>query len=277
MPVVIVAAAIAAAAALIGAAIASGDEAKARAIREDIAKKIGDTKLPVLDRLVAQKLGPEELQKYQKITKPMQAQSDVLDKWMAEVNAKGETPEDRAAYLRMQQEADSISSAASSAVQRGMNARGLSGSGMEFALQQQGNQSAINRANASGIEAAADARGRYMDALRQAGALGGQMRGQELTAMGAQDEINKFNARAQSEADRYNASIAQQEFDNEMAKNAAESNAKNGVANDYDRAGANTRGTAGGVGNAAATLSQWELEQKKKKKGSDYEDSAGAS
>ena len=59
MPVVIVAAAIAAAAALIGAAIASGDMAKAQAIRAQIAKQAGEAKLPTLDKLVAQKLTPE--------------------------------------------------------------------------------------------------------------------------------------------------------------------------------------------------------------------------
>ena len=78
-----------AAAALIAAAIASGDEAKARQIREDIASKVSAEQLPVLDRLVARKIPPESLEAYQRITKPMQAQSDVLDKYMAEVNAKG--------------------------------------------------------------------------------------------------------------------------------------------------------------------------------------------
>ena len=226
----------------------------------------------MLDRLVAQKLGPEELLKYQRVTKPMQTQSDVLDKWLAEVNAKGETPEDRAAYLRMGQEASGLASGASSAIQRGMNARGLSGSGMEFALQEQGAQSAVNRANATGIEAAAAARGRYMDALRAAGGLSGQMRGQELESMGAQDAINMFNARAQSEADKYNASLAQQEFDNEMSKLSAESNAKSGVASDYDRAGANTRTTSGGIANTVNTLGQYEPKKKK----NPYAGSAGA-
>ena len=271
MPVVIVAAAIAAAASLIGAAIAAGDEAKARAIREDLAARIGAVKLPVLDKLVAQKLGPEELQKYQRITKPMQAQSDVLGKWMEEVNAKGETADDRAAVLRMQQQANGIASGASAAVQRGMNARGMSGSGMDFALQQQGAQSAVNQANATGIEAAAAARGRYMEALRAAGGMSTQMRGQELETMGAQDAINMFNARAQSDADRYNASLAQQDFDNEMAKENAVSNAKNGVASSYERSADNTRSTAAGVGNAAATGAGY----KKKKDDDDYAASAG--
>jgi len=253
MPVVIVAAAIAAAAALIGAAIASGDQAKAQAIREDIAKKIGATKLPVLDRLVAQKLPPESLAAWMKITKAGQTQNDVLGKYNEVINEKGETADDRAAYLRMQQQAGGIANATQGAVQRGMADRGLAGSGMSFALQQQGAQSAVNRANEMGIQAAADARGRYMDALGQAGNLSTSMRGQEQNALHAQDSINEFNARQQSDADRHNAGISQQNFDNEMGRNAVEANAKNGVAAGYERSADDTRQTAGGIGSAVMT------------------------
>lgn len=274
MPIQIIAAVIAAAAALIGAAIASGENAKAQAIREDIAKKYGAQKLPVLDKLVATKLPPESVAAYQKMTQATQTQNDVLGKWMETVNEKGETADDRAAHLRMQQEAGGIANAAQSAVQRGMAQRGLAGSGMSFALQQQGAQSAVNAANATGIQAAADARNRYQQALGQAGQLSGQMRGQELDSLKAQDTINMFNARAQSDADRYNAQLPQQQFDNEMELATAEANARNGVAAGYDRGADRTRQTAAGVGNAAATAATYETEEDKRKK---YKDSAGAS
>lgn len=253
MPVVIVAAAIAAAAALIGAAIASGDMAKAQAIRAQIAKQAGEAKLPTLDKLVAQKLPPEAAKRYMEATQATKAQGDVLGKYMEVVNEKGETADDRAAYLRMRDEAAGISNATQGAVQRGMAQRGLAGSGMSFALQNAGAQSATNRANAAGVQEAADARGRYMAALGASGQMAGQMRGQELSAMQAQDNINMFNARQQSDADRYNANLPQQQFDNEMAKNTAVANANNGVAAGYERGAADTRQTAAGVGNAAIT------------------------
>ena len=253
MPVVIVAAAIAAAAALIGAAIASGDMAKAQAIRADIAKRIGEQKLPVLDKLVAQKLPPESLAAWTKATQASQMQGDVLGKFGEVINEKGETADDRAAYLRMQNQAGGIANSVNGAVDRGMANRGLAGSGMDFALKQQGAQSAVNRANATGIQAAADARGRYMDALGQAGSLSSTIRGQDQTAQAAQDSINMFNARQQSDADRYNANIPQQNFDNEMAKSSLEANARNGVANDYERSAQATRETAGAVGQTAMT------------------------
>ncbi len=273
MPVIIVAAAIAAAAALIGAAIAAGDNAKAQAIREDIAKKVGTQKLPVLDKLVAQKLPPESLAAWDKITKPMQAQSDVLGKYMDVVNEKGETASDRASYLRMKQAAGGIANNAQASVQRGMAQRGLEGSGMSFALQQQGAQAAANRANEMGIMEAGDARNRYMQALGAAGTMSGQMRGQDADKLRAQDAINMFNARAQSDVDRYNAALPQQNFDNEMSLQTAEANARNGVAAGYDRGADRTRQTAAGVGNAAATMAGYETDDEAARK---YKKSSGA-
>lgn len=273
----IYAAIIAAAASLIGAAIAAGEEEKARAIRQSIADKYHDLPLPVLDKVVAQKLPPDAAERYMKSTQSTQMQSDVLSKYKEVIDEKGETADDRAAYLRMQQQAGGISNSAQSAVQRGMANRGLEGSGMSFALQQQGAQSAANRANAMGVQEAADSRHRYMDALGQAGSLSGQMRGQELQTLQAQDAINEFNARQQSDADFRNQQIPQQNFDNKMSKMAGESNAMNGVANDYDRGAQGARSTAAGIGNAAITTGAAydQYGNPIKKKG--YRESAGSS
>ena len=247
------AAIIAAAVALIGSLIAAGQEAEAAKVRQGIADKYGSEALPVLDKVVAQKLPPDAADRYTAATKATDAQGEVLGKYMEEVNAKGETADDRAAYLRMQQEAGAISNAAQSGVQREMANRGLAGSGMSFAMQQAGAQGAANRANQMGIGAAADARGRYMQALGAAGQMGGQMRAQELAGMNAVDAINEFNARQQSDADFRNQQIPQQQFDNRMSKLAGQSNALAGVASGYERGAQGTRQTAGGIGQAAIT------------------------
>ncbi len=273
----IYAAIIAAAAALIGAAIASGDEAEARRIRKETADKYKDLPLPVLDKVVAQKLPPDAAERYLKSTQSTQAQSDVLGKVMEAVNEKGETADDRAEYLRMQNAAAGINNNAQAGIQRGMAGRGLAGSGLSYAVQQQGAQGAINRANSMGIEAAADARGRYQQALGQAGGMAGQMRGQELSAMHAQDEINMFNARQQADADFRNQQLPQQNFDNRMTKLSAEANANAGVANDYDRGAQNTRQTAGGLGNTAITAgAAYDQYGNPIKKKDDYASTAGA-
>ena len=253
MPVIIVAAAIAAVAAIIGAAIAAGENAKAMAIRLEAAAKYGDIKLPVIDRIVAQNLNPDDASRYLKATQSTQAQGDVLGKMMEIVNEQGETSDDRASYLRMRNEAGGIASGAQSAVQRQMENRGMGDSGMSFALQQQGAQSAANRANAMGIESASAARSRYVDALGMSGQMAGQMRGQEMSAMKSMDEVNMFNARQQSDADYRNQSIPQQDFDNRMALASQQAAAMNGVAGGYERQAQGTQNTASGVGNAVLT------------------------
>ena len=268
---------IAAVVSMIGQLIASGQEAKAQELRTEIARRYVDLPLPVLDKLVAQKLPPDAADRYTKATQATRAQGDVLDKTMEMVNERGETAEDRAAYLRMQNQAGGIANSANGAVERGMANRGLAGSGMAFALKQQGAQSAVNRANSTGIQAAADARGRYREALGMASSMASGMRSQEFAGLQAQDQINEFNARQQADADRYNGQLPQQQFDNQMTKLAGVSNATNQVANGYDRGAQNTRATAGGAANSIVTAGGYESSagSKKKKKGEGYSNESG--
>lgn len=262
---------IAAVVSLIGSLIGAGQEGKASAIRSQIARQYEGIPLPVIDKLVAQKLPPDAAARYMKATQATQVQSDVLGKTMDVVNEKGETADDRAAYLRMRDEAAGISNAAESGVQRSMASRGLGNSGMAFAMRQQGAQSAANAANAAGVNEAADARGRYMKALGMAGEQSAGMRSQDFAALQAQDQINMFNARQQSDADRYNSQIPQQNFDNQMTKQTGVANAQNGVASGYERGADAARQTGAGIGNSIITAGTAYRQRKK------YSDSAGSS
>lgn len=269
--------AIAAAVSLIGSLIASGQDAAAATVRQQLANEYGDLALPVLDKLVAQKLGPEHAARYAKATQASQAQSDVLGKTMEVVNEKGETADDRAAYLRMRDEAEGISNAAESGIRRDMQRKGLGGSGMEFALRQGSAQNAANAANRAGTMEAADARQRYMDALNMAGGMSSSMRSQDFAAMQAQDAINMFNARQQADADFRNQQLPQQQFDNSMTKLAGKSNAQNAVAAGYERGAQATRETAGGIGQSVITAGSAYRQSSgaKKKKGEGYSNASG--
>lgn len=258
---------------LIGALIGAGQDGQAALIRQQLANEYEGIDLPMIDKLVAQKLPPDAAARYMKSTQAAQAQSDVLGKTMEVVNEKGETADDRAAYLRMKQKAGGIASAAESNVQRDMQRRGLGNSGMAFAMRQSGAQSAANSANAAGVNEASAARQRYMDALGMAGQQSNTMRAQDFAAMQAQDSINEFNARQQSDADFRNQQIPQQQFDNSMLRLAGKSAAKNGVAAGYERGAQSTRETAGGVGQSIITAGAAYRQNGKKKKG--YVESAG--
>lgn len=250
-----VAAAAAAAATLIGNAIAAGDEAKARQLREEFAAKYGATQVPKLDALVAQTLPPGSAEKYTAATQSGKSMLAAQLGLQQEVDANGETPEDAAAYNRAQQAAAGQEASGRGAISRSLNARGLGGSGIEAALMASNAQSATNRMNTAGLEQAADARTRRMAALQALGGLGAQGRGLELQSMGAADAINRFNARQRTDTNKYNQGLKQQEFDNEMAKLAGQGNAMNGVANSYERGAQNTRNTGAAVGNALLSAS----------------------
>lgn len=255
---------IAAAVSAIGMLINQGQNQQAQDLRRQIAAKYTDLPLPVLDKAVARTLPPDSAAKYMADTKAKSTQGEVLDKYMDEARSGGETIDDRAAYIRMQNEAAGIANAANGAVQRQMQNRGLGGSGLSFALMQQGAQAAANRANETGIAEAQHARGRYMDALARGGDLAGRMRGQELQEMGAIDAINMFNARQQTDADRYNNTMAQQQWENKKSLVDSEANAMNGVAAGTERAGQQAQNAASGLSNAIGTFGEaWD--QKKKK------------
>lgn len=251
IPIIMAVAALAAAAASgISAAIAAGDEAKARKMREDFAAKYGEQHLPRLDRLVAEQLPPEAAQKYSAVTQSGKAMLAAQLGLQEIADQQGETPEDAAAYNRARLEAAGQEASGRGAVSRSLNARGLGGSGIEAALMASNAQAATNRLASSGLEQAAEARARRMAALQALGSLGGQGRSLELQAMGAADSINQFNARQRTDTNKYNANLKQQEFDNRMSLLAGQGNAMNGVANSYERGAQNTRNTGAAMGNA---------------------------
>lgn len=261
------AAAIAAIAALIGAAIASGDEAKARQIREDAAKKFQNIPLPKLDKDIAEQLPPETRERYAASTQASRSQADVMRNLGETVAEKGETVDDTAAYLRSNTQASGQVAGQRGSLLRSMAVRGLGGSGVEAALMQQGDQGALDSGAQRGLEQASQARQRHMQALATLGQVSGQARSQDMDALRAQDAIDIFNAEQRRRAREYNLGLPQQNFENQIQLTSAQANAQNGVAAGYDASGAKTRGTAAGLGNTAATVGQ---AYEKKKRDDDF-------
>jgi hypothetical protein len=83
------------------------------------------------------------------------------------------------------------------AILQNANARGMGGSGMEMLAQLDSSQAATSRANQGGLDVAAQAEMRALDAMQRAGLLGGQIRSQEFDEQAqrarSQDLINNFN------------------------------------------------------------------------------------
>lgn len=165
--------------------------------------------------------------------------------------------------------------------------RGASGSGLEFVSNQLADQNAANQGLMAGLQSAAAANQRELEALNQMSGLAGTMQGRGLNlgmAKGsAQDAINQFNvgtrmgaqqrnvnaqnvAQAQNLAERqrvadqnvglrnqqqmYNKSLDQQRFDNNMARAQGAAGIQAQQAAATQQAGQQAASMWGGLGQA---------------------------
>lgn len=109
------------------------------------------------------------------------------------------------------------------AITQNMAQRGMAGSGMELASQLMNQQSSAQKASQQGLDIAAQAQQRALEAIMNAGTLGGNMRSQDYNeqaqAAAAQDAINKFNTANQQQVQTNNV----QARNNAQASNLASS------------------------------------------------------
>ena len=94
------------------------------------------------------------------------------------------------------------------ALQNSMASRGISGSGQELASRMIAEQGAADRQSAQGVNVAALAQKRALDAISQSGTLAGSMREQDFSEQSqkakAQDAINQFNTQMKQQTENTN-------------------------------------------------------------------------
>jgi hypothetical protein len=100
------------------------------------------------------------------------------------------------------------------AITQNFAARGAGGAGAELAAQIANQQGGAQRNAQAGTRAAADARTRALEAMKAAGGLASNVRGQDLQRAGALDEVARFNAAQRTRqagmlADAYTGSAVQ--------------------------------------------------------------------
>jgi hypothetical protein len=160
------------------------------------------------------------------------------------------------------------------------SARGVGGSGLEYAMGAMANQEGANRAHQAGLEqAAATAKNRVLYNQAYGDALAG-VRGQDMTAGSKNaDILNQFNlantqtqnqaqarnldARqttgnanvdAHNQAFQYNQGNQTQAFNNEMARAGGQSGANTAAANQYNAQGAANQSARNGILGAGASI-----------------------
>jgi hypothetical protein len=149
----------------------------------------------------------------------------------------GRSAEDRAALAQLQLQQARDTEAKRQQILQSYQQRGMGGAGGELAAQLQAASAGSAQAGEQGVQLAAQAQRAALEAAREYGALGGQIRGQEFdiarTKAGAEDQaaVARFNeavARqqrnvgARNQAQQYNLSTQQRIAEQNIAQSNAE-------------------------------------------------------
>lgn len=205
--------------------------------RNRLDEVMADTKkipLPVLERMIYQGYSPEtmnySLMKDDEGTKGLQLAA--LNK-MQNLSETGQTVEDAAAFDRARNLGAQAAKVGTENAIQNARARGVSGSGMEFALREMANQGGAQRTHEAGLEqAASGARNRAMYNQAYNQALGNFRNQNNQASQANTDIINRFNqanTQNRNQAAQYNIEnrigvtrgnnqMSQADYDNQMKR-----------------------------------------------------------
>jgi len=135
------------------------------------------------------------------------AQMNALER-LTQQGQEGLTAMDRLALTEISKENERATQARNASTLMNMAQRGMAGSGAELAAQLASNQSAAENAQSRGLNVAAQAQQRALEATMQGANLAGTMQGREFDQQSAvaraKDAINEFNARNRQNVAQYN-------------------------------------------------------------------------
>lgn len=125
------------------------------------------------------------------------AQADALRQLSDISNQGGMTAIDKSRMMAINDEMNTANRGAQQAITQNAQERGVGGSGLELAARLNAQQGAAGNAARQGVDVAAAAQQRALEAISQKANLGGQMRGQDYQQAAAKaqarDAINQFN------------------------------------------------------------------------------------
>jgi hypothetical protein len=127
-----------------------------------------------------------------------QAQLDALTGLQDVSDKGGMTLTDTSNLRKVQDDVAATDRGRRGAIMQNLASRGASGSGFELAAQLENAQDSATRESKSGLDVAAQARDRALDALMKGGELAGNVRGEDYSEAAklaeAKDAISRFNA-----------------------------------------------------------------------------------
>lgn len=144
----------------------------------------------------------------------VQAQMDALSGLQQVAQQGGLTATDRARLEDIKDQINTTNRSNQAAVMQRAQEQGIGGSGVDLAARLSGAQAGVTGAARAGVDVAADAEKRALDALVQSGNLAGNIRtqdvGEQTKKAEAADAINALNASLATRANEGNAARTQQ-------------------------------------------------------------------
>jgi hypothetical protein len=185
---------------------------------------------PQLKKLVAEQMGPSAFGDIQEDAGTVAAQRAALARLSSIAGQGGMDAMGRASLEQGRQAAAGMASGARQAARSRAASRGMMGSGAEMAAESGADSAAVGRLSQSGYDTAAAAQGRNMQAIQGSGALAGSIRGQDYKKAAdlaaARDEIAYHNMQNRTDANKYNALLPQEMWENHLKRLDAQSKAR---------------------------------------------------
>lgn len=174
----------------------------------------------VLKQLTAVTQGDTEFDKIKEDPALRGAQMKALQQLQDVANQGGMTAIDRARLNDINNGLNQQQQARRQAMMTGAAQRGQMGSGLMYANMLGSEQAAAEAASQQGFNVQAEAQKRALEAMQNAGRLGGDIRGQDYgiarDRAGAQDRINQYNSELRNKMNQYNNDTLQQNMQNKM-------------------------------------------------------------
>jgi hypothetical protein len=233
--------------------------------------------------------GPNAMAGIQTDPRLVQAQMQALSQ-LSQTGAAGMTPGEQAALNQAQNNAASQAQAKNAQIMNQFAATGMGGSGAQLAAQLNNSQQSAQQLANNSNQVAQNAQQNALQAVSQAGTLGGQMQaqsfGQQAQTAQAQNYINQFNTQNSqavqnqnvqaanaaalrnlqnqqqisnqntqlgNQQQQYNKQLLQQQFNNQAALAAGRSGQYQGIAQAQQQQAGNTANSYAGMGQGVDT------------------------
>lgn len=239
--------------ALIAEAATIGDYREVERLERLQAAALKGEQLPELQQLVAEQQGRTELDSVQTDPRLRTAQMRALE-LLQQQSEEGLNFGDRLSLEDSLGDAAAYEAGQRGALQQSMASRGMAGSGLEAMQAAAQQQAGANRASRAGLDVAARAQQRALQALMESGELAGRVRqqdyGEASAKAQAQDEINRFNAQMKQQTNFGNADEVQRDWDRRYGRAQDISNLYGEQADRQEERADRKKRTIGGVAQA---------------------------